>query len=130
MGQRNRFFNVFVSQLLPDTDAVKGSEEFLVHYNVHGIEISEMGFEKLCRELSLTRLELKLPLLGQPEVVELFCGSLPLGPNYFHRIIVRRGRIPLLHPKTFQVVEYTSRNYFEVCCSKPVYEYASKQLGW
>jgi hypothetical protein len=130
LGQKKTFFNVFVMQLLPDSDSQESSEEFQLHYNVHGIEISEPAFQKLSKELALSRVELKLPLFGEPEVVELFCGSLPLGSSGFPKIVVRKGRVPQLHPKDLRVIEYTSRCYYEVCHSKPVYEYVGKQLGW
>ena len=130
LGQKKTFFNVFVMQLLPDTDSQGSSEEFLLHYNVHGIELNEPAFQKLSKELSLRKVELKLPLFGEPEVVELFCGSLPLSSTSFPKIVIRRGRVPQLHPKDLRVVEYTSRCYYEVCHSKPIYEYVGKQLGW
>jgi len=130
LGQKKTFFNVFVMQLLPDSDSQESSEEFQLHYNVHGIEISEPAFQKLSKELALSRVELKLPLFGEPEVVELFCGSLPLGSSGFPKIVVRKGRVPQLHPKDLRVIEYTSRCYYEVCHSKLVYEYVGKQLGW
>jgi hypothetical protein len=130
LTKKNRFFNVFVMQLLPEADSRGASEEFLLHYNVQGIAINEPGFEKLCQELSMSRVELKLPLLGDPEKVELYCGSLPLGAAGFQKIVVRRGRVPQLDPKTLRIVEYTERFYYEVCTAKPVYDYVSKQLGW
>lgn len=130
LGQRKTFFNVFVMQLLPEADSQGSSEEFLLHYNVHGIELSEPAFRKLSEELSLSKVELKLPILGEPEVVELFCGSLPLASTNFPKIVVRRGRIPQLHPKDLRVVEYTSRCYYEVCHGKLIYDYVGKQLGW
>ena len=130
LGQKKSFFNVFVMQLLPETDSAGSSEEFLLHYNVHGIEISEPAFEKLRQELSLSKVELKLPIFGEPEVVELFCGSLPLGSLSFQKIVIRRGRVPQLHPKELRVVEYTSRCYYEVCHGKPIYDFVGKQLGW
>ena len=130
LGQKKTFFNVAVMQLLPDADSQGSSEEFLLHYNVHGIEISEPAFHKLSKEISLSKVELKLPIFGEPENVELFCGSLPLGTTSFQKIVVRRGRVPQLHPKDLRVVEYTSRCYYEVCHGKPIYEYVGKQLGW
>ena len=130
LGQKKTFFNVAVMQLLPDEESQGSSEEFLLHYNVHGIEISEPAFEKLSKEISLSKVELKLPMFGEPEVVELFCGSLPLGTTSFQKIVVRRGRVPQLHPKDLRVVEYTSRCYYEVCHGKPIYDYVAKQLGW
>jgi hypothetical protein len=130
LGQKKTFFNVAVMQLLPDTDSQGSSEEFLLHYNVHGIEISEPAFEKLAKEISLSKVELKLPIFGEPEQVELFCGSLPLGTTSFQKIVVRRGRVPQLHPKNLRVVEYTPRCYYEVCHGKPIYDYVGKQLGW
>lgn len=130
VGQKNRFFRVFVMQLLPDAESGGASEEFLLHYNVEGIEINEAAFSKLSQELSLRRVELKMPLLGDPETVELYCGSLPIGRESFQRVVVRRGRVPQLHPKDFRIVEYTDRHYYEVCCGKPIYDYVGKQLGW
>jgi hypothetical protein len=129
LTQKSRFFNVFVLQLLPDSDS-PGAEEFLMHYNVQGIEINELAFDKLCQELSMTRVELSLPLLGQPESVEFFCGSSPLGSAQFQKIVVRRGRVPQLNPKDLRIVEYTDRYYYEVCSAKPIYEYVAKKLGW
>jgi hypothetical protein len=130
LGQKKTFFNVAVMQLLPDAESQGSSEEFLLHYNVHGIELSEPAFMKLGKELSLSKVELKLPVFGEPEVVELFCGSLPLGTTSFQKLVVRRGRVPQLHPKDLRVVEYTSRCYYEVCHGKPIYDYVAKQLGW
>ncbi|MBI1954802.1 MAG: hypothetical protein HYS38_00240 [Acidobacteria bacterium] len=130
LAQKNRFFNVFVMQLLSDADSRGAAEEFFLHYNVQGIEINELAFHKLCRELALSKVELQLPLFGEPEPVELYCGSLPLGSSSFQKIIIRQGRVPQLHPKDFHVVEYTERHYYEVCSAKPVYEYVSRKLGW
>jgi len=130
LTQRNRFFNVFVMQLLSDADSRGAAEEFLLHYNVQGIDLSEPAFHKLCQELALSKVELQLPLFGEPETVELYCGSLPLGLSSFQKIIIRQGRVPQLHPKDFRVVEHTQRHYYEVCCAKPVYEYVSRKLGW
>ena len=130
LARKNRFFNVFVMQLLPAADSGGSSEEFLLHYNVEGVEINDLAFGKLCEELSMTKVELQFPLYAEPEAVELYCGTLPLGPSSFQKLVVRRGRVPQLHPKDFHIVEYTDRCYYEVCTSKPVYEYVGRQLGW
>jgi len=130
LANRNRFFNVFVMQLLPESDSRGAAEEFRVHYNVQGIEINEAAFEKLSRELSLTRLEMKLPLIGEPETVELYCGSLSIGSTGLQRLVVRKGRVPQLSPKDLKIVDYTDRCYYEVCTAKPLYEYVAKQVGW
>jgi hypothetical protein len=130
LTQKSRFFNVFVMQLLPEAGSAEFAEEFLMHYNVQGIEINEMAFEKLCQELSMKRVELKMPLLSEPEPVEFFCGSSPLGSSNFQKLVIRRGRVPRLNPKDLRIVEYTDRYYYEVCSAKPVYEYVGKQLGW
>lgn len=130
LGPQRRFFNVFLMQLLPEVDSAGASEEFLVRYNVHGIELSEPAFQKLCQELSLSEVKLQFPVLGDPEMVELYCGSLPLGAAGFRNLVIRRGRIPQLHPKDFRIVEYTSRYYYEVCTGKPLYDYVGRQLGW
>ncbi|MBI4459774.1 MAG: hypothetical protein HY648_06925 [Acidobacteria bacterium] len=130
LADKSRFFNVFRMQLLSDAESRGSAEEFLLHYNVQGIELNEPAFQKLSQELALTTVELQLPLLGGPEIIELFCGSLPLGSMSFQKIIIRRGRVPQLDPRDFRVVEYTDRYYYEVCCAKPVYEYVTRRLGW
>ncbi|MBI4465185.1 MAG: hypothetical protein HY647_10820 [Acidobacteria bacterium] len=129
VGNKNRFFNVFVMQVLADAEVGGLAEEFLLHYNVHGIEINEAAFTKLCQELSLSKLELKLPLLGEPEAVELYCGLFPLSPSHFQRIVVRRGRVPQLDARDLHPVGYTDRYYYEVCNAKPLLDYVGRQLG-
>jgi len=130
LTKRNQFFSVFVMQIMPNDGSASNSEEFLVQYNVEGIKINDLAFDKLCQELSMTKLELKLPLFGQPEPVELYCGTVPVGQSSFRKVVVRRGRVPLLDPKDFHVVEYTDRLYYEVCSKKIIYDYVGKQLGW
>ena len=78
----------------------------------------------------MTRVELKLPLLGEAEPVEFFCGASPLSISNFQKLVVRRGRVPQLDPKDLRIVGYTDRYYYEVCSAKPVYEYVGKKLGW
>jgi hypothetical protein len=131
LTQRSRFFNVFVMQSLPEAgaQAQEGSEDIL-HYNVQGIEINELAFDRLCEELSMERLELTLPVFNEPETVELFCGTSALGESIFQRIVVRRGRVPYWNPKDLRIANYADRYYYEVCSAKPVYDYVGKKLGW
>ena len=129
LTQRNRFFNVFIMQTLQSGEGNVSPEEFLLHYNVEGIEINQLAFEKLSQEISMSKLELKFPLFGEPELVELYCGTLPIAGG-FQKLVVRQGRVPQIHPKDLRVLEYTDRLYWEVCSSRPLYEYVSRQLGW
>ena len=73
---------------------------------------------------------MKLPLIGEPEIVELYCGSLSIGSTGLQRLVVRKGRVPQLSPKDLKIVDYTDRSYYEVCTAKPLYEYVAKQIGW
>ena len=129
LTQRNRFFNVFIMQALQSGEGGGSPEEFLLHYNVEGIEINQLAFEKLSQEISMSKLELKFPLFAEPEVVELYCGTLPVAGS-FQKLVVRQGRVPQIHTKDLRVLEYTDRLYWEVCSSRPLYEYVSRQLGW
>ena len=129
LTKRNRFFSVFVMQILPNDGTASNSEEFLLQYNVEGIKINDLAFGKVCQEMSMRKLDLTLPLFGAPEPVELFCGTVPVG-QLFQKLVIRRGRVPLLDPKDFHVVEYTDRLYYEVCSKQTIYNYVSKQLGW
>jgi len=121
-------FNVYVFQTITEDDAAGAMEEFLVSYNT-GICLSEEAFQKLQEEISLKTVELEMPLLWRPEKVTLHCGSFPLSPDVFQRLVVREAKIPFVDAHSFLLKEYTERRYYEVCTHHQVYECTEHTMG-
>jgi len=122
-------FNVFVLQTISEETAAGAMEEFLVRYNVNGICLSEDAFEKLRTEISLSTLDVKMPLLWGKENVKLHSGAVPLSADVYQRLVVREAFVPFVDPHTFAMKETTTRRYFELCTSKVVYDYTDKMIS-
>src|SRR5437667_11565965 len=56
-------------------------DEFLVRFNMNGIELNEEGFQKLSEEISLDAIETKLDKPWGKENVTLHYGEVPLGES-------------------------------------------------
>jgi len=115
-------FNVFAFQTVDDADTAGQPDEFLIRYNIGGIVLDEAAFAKLQQEISLTPRELELPTLWQEGGVRLFCGVVPVAPGIFHRIVVREARVPHIDAREFQLKDWTTRRYYEVCTNPIIYE--------
>jgi hypothetical protein len=122
-------FNVFSFQSVDDEDTGGMPEEFLVRYNIGGVNINPAAFEKLKKEISLQLHELKLPMLYGDEIVKLYSGLVPLPTGSFQRIVVREGRIPHIDAREFSLKHWTERSYFEVVTNPAVYEYIESGLA-
>jgi hypothetical protein len=95
-------------------------DEFLVRYNMNGIELNEEGFQKLSEEISLDSIETKLDMPWGKQNVTLYYGEVPLGESVdllvlrkaFARELLPDGKIggPTTHP------------YYEVCTSPALYD--------
>jgi len=129
LPQNQSLFNVYIFQTIPEETAAGAMEEFLVRYNVNGICLSEEAFEKLRAEISLTTLDLEMPLLWGKDKVRLHCGSVPLSVDVFQRLVIRESQVPFVEPQTFRLKDVTSRRYFELCTNRLVYEYTESLLN-
>jgi hypothetical protein len=117
------FFNVYAFQTVEDEDTGGAPDEFLMRYNVGGVNLTEETFAKLSREISLKKYEVTLPMLWTREPVTLYAGLAPAGPGLFHRIVVREGRTAHIDARDFSFKNYTSRLYYEVCMNPAIYDY-------
>lgn len=122
-------FNVYIFQTITEETAAGAMEEFLVRYNVNGICLSEEAFEKLRAEISLTTLDLEMPLLWGKDKVRLHCGAVPLSVDVFQRLVIRESQVPFVEPQTFRLKDVTARRYFEVCTNRLVYEHTESLLN-
>jgi len=118
-GQRT-LFSVF--QFLNTMEGASAEEldEFLVRYNMNGIEINEQGFQKLSEEISLDFIETKLDMPWGKQDVTLFYGEVPLGESV-ELLVIRRAIARQLLPDG-KIGGQTEHCYYEVCTSPALYD--------
>ncbi|HKV23020.1 MAG TPA: hypothetical protein VJN93_00370 [Candidatus Acidoferrum sp.] len=118
-GQRTHFS---VYQFLT---AMKGAsaeelDEFLVRFNMNGIELNEEGFQKLSEEISMDSIETKLEMPWGKEKVTLHFGEVPMGESV-ELLVLRQGLARELLPDGKMGAEST-HPYYEVCTSPKLYD--------
>lgn len=118
-------FNVYSFQALDGSGNGSGfsSEEFLIRYNIGGININEQAFQKLRQEISLQPLDRKLHTVWGPEMVRLYAGVVPVGQGRFRRIVLREGKIAKIDARDFSFKGWTESCYYEVCAKQAIYDY-------
>ncbi len=122
-------FNVYSFKTVEDEDTGGNPDEFLMRYNVGGVNVNEAAFRQLQQEISLQLHEVQLPTLWETQMVRLYSGLVPLGGGMFHRIVVREGCIPRIGASDFSFKRWTDRRYYEVCTNEAVYEYVESQAA-
>jgi hypothetical protein len=118
-------FNVYVLQTIQDEDTAGDPDEFLVRYNVGGVNLSAEAFARLQQEISLKGYTLDVPTLWAGETVRLWAGLVPVASGTFHRIIVREGIVPHVDARAFSLKQWTERRYYELCTNPSVYDLLS-----
>ena len=125
-GLSGSVFNVFAFKTVEDADTGGTPEEFLIRYNIGGVHINELAFQKLQQEIKLQLHEVELPGLWGKEITRLYSGLVPVSTNggtaSFHRIVVRDARIPHINAVDMSLREWTDRRYYEVCTNAAIYE--------
>jgi hypothetical protein len=72
-------------------------DEFLLRYNMNGVELNEEGFQKLSEEISLSPLEADCKMPWGRERVTIFSGLVPVG-DALEPLFIRKGFVrQLLH---------------------------------
>lgn len=120
LSKQKTHFSVF--QFLNTMEGASAEEldEFLVRYNMNGIELNEEGFKKLSEEISLDSVETKLDLPWGRQNVTLFYGEVPLGESV-ELLVLRKGFARQLLPDG-KVGRATEHCYYEVCTSPALYD--------
>ncbi|HKM83631.1 MAG TPA: hypothetical protein VJY15_22060 [Candidatus Acidoferrum sp.] len=95
-------------------------DEFLVRYNMNGIELNEEGFQKLAEEISLETLTTRLDLPWGKGEVCLYYGEVPMGESV-ELLVLRKGRARELLPDG-KIGKPSDHNYYEVCTSQALYD--------
>ena len=118
-GQKT-LFSVF--QFLNTMEGASPEEldEFLVRFNMNGIELNDEGFQKLSEEISLDSIETKLDKPWGKENVTLHYGEVPLGDSV-ELLVLRKGLARQLLPDG-KIGMPSSHAYYEVCTSPALYD--------
>ena len=96
------------------------ADEFLIRFNLNGVEVNEEGFRKLQEEIALTSVEADCVMPWGTEHVTFYSGETPVGEG-LEPIIIRQGFVRQLLPDG-KIGGAAGRAYYEVCTSPKVFE--------
>jgi len=119
LGDKITMFRVMVFQ-----PGVTGEEdeadEFLIRFNLNGIELNQEGFAKLSEELALQRFETECDMPWGRERTTFFLGQAPIGES-MEPILVRKGYVRTMQADG-QIGPAVHRPYYEVCTHPKAFE--------
>jgi class 3 adenylate cyclase len=120
LGDRSSLFRLFVFQ--PGMEGAQEDEvdEFLIRFNLNGVELNEEGFAKLSEEIALQSVEVECEMPWGHEVATFFLGQAPIG-DAVEPILLRRGYVRQLLSDG-RIGPEGQRAYYEVCTDPRVLE--------
>ncbi len=101
-------------------------DEFLIRYNLNGIELNEEGFQKLGEEISLETIQTKLDMPWGKDDVTLYYGEVPMGES-LDVIVIRKGFAREILPSG-KIGRPSDHAYYEVCTSAKLYDLVAALL--
>jgi hypothetical protein len=120
LSGRKTNFSVFQFLTAMEGASAEELDEFLVRYNLNGIELNEEGFQKLAEEISLDTFSTPLEMPWGKEEVTLYYGEVPMGESV-ELLVVRKGLARQLLPDG-KIGRLSDHNYYEICTSPALYE--------
>jgi hypothetical protein len=120
LSQSHSLFRVFLFQTMMEGVAEDEADEFLLRFNLNGVELNEEGFQKLVEEIAMTSLEADCVMPWGRERVTFYFGEAPIGEG-LEPILIRRGFVRQLLPDG-RIGTAGTRAYYEVCTSPQVFE--------
>jgi class 3 adenylate cyclase len=118
-GQKTHF-SLFQFLTAMEGASAEELDEFLVRFNMNGIELNEEGFQKLSEEISLDSVETKQEMPWGKENVTLYYGEVPMGESV-ELLVLRKGLARELLPDG-KVGIASTHPYYEVCTSSALYD--------
>jgi hypothetical protein len=120
LAQNPSLFRLFLFQTMTEGVAEDEADEFLIRFNLNGVELNDEGFQKLQEEISLTPLEADCVMPWGKERVTFFYGETPVGEG-LEPVLIRRGFVRQMLPGG-KIGEAGSRPYYEVCVNPKALE--------
>ncbi len=127
LAQNSSLFKLFLFQTVMEGASDEEAEEFLIRFNLNGVELNEEGFAKLTEEISMTSMETDYPMPWGRERVTLYSGEVPIGEGV-EPLIIRKGFVRQVLPDG-KIGSAGSHPYYEVCTSPEVFELVGTRLG-
>ncbi len=127
MAQNSSLFKLFLFQTVMEGADEEETDEFLIRFNLNGVELNEEGFAKLTEEISMTSVETDCPMPWGRERVTFYFGEAPIGEG-LEPILIRKGYVRQLLPDG-TIGGKSARAYYEVCTSPKVLELLDAQLS-
>jgi hypothetical protein len=121
-GQKTHF-SVFQFLTALEGASAEELDEFLVRFNMNGIELNDEGFQKLSEEISLDKLVTKLDMPWGKHEVTLYYGEVPIGESV-ELLVVREGMARELQPDG-KIGKPSDHHYYEICTSPAIYDLAA-----
>jgi hypothetical protein len=120
LSQNSSMFRLFLFQTMMEGVAEDEADEFLIRFNLNGVEVNEEGFQKLREEIALTPIETECVMPWGKERVTFYFGETPVGEGH-EPVLVRQGFVRQLLPDG-SIGAAAGRAYYEVCTSPKVFE--------
>ncbi|HSZ20391.1 MAG TPA: hypothetical protein VK770_11395 [Candidatus Acidoferrum sp.] len=120
LAENPSLFRLFLFQTMTEGVAEDEADEFLIRFNLNGVELNDEGFQKLQEEISLTPLEADCVMPWGKERVSFFYGETPVGEK-LEPVLIRRGFVRQMLPGG-KMGEAGSRPYYEVCVNPKALE--------
>jgi hypothetical protein len=120
-GQKTHF-SVFQFLTALEGASAEELDEFLVRFNMNGIELNDEGFRKLSEEISLEKLVANLDMPWGKQEIALYYGEVPMGESV-ELLVVREGLARELQADG-KIGKPSDHHYYEVCTSPAIYDLA------
>jgi len=126
LARNTSLFKLFLFQAVMEGAAEEEADEFLIRFNLNGVELNEEGFAKLGEEISLAPIEIDCLMPWGQERTTLYFGEAPIGET-LQPIVIRKGLVRQLMSDG-RIGAAGTRAYYEVCTDPAVFELAGAQL--
>src|SRR5437879_3587244 len=120
LGDRSSLFRLFVFQPGVEGTQEDEADEFLIRFNLNGVELNDEGFAKLSEEIALQSVEVDCEMPWGQELTTFFLGHVPVG-DAVEPVLLRRGHVRQLLSDG-RIGPEGQRAYYEVCTDARVLE--------
>jgi hypothetical protein len=120
LGKQKTLFSVFQFLTAVEGASAEELDEFLVRFNLNGIELNEEGFQKLSEEISLESFSTKLEMPWGKQEVVLYYGEVPMGEGV--ELVVLRQAVARELLQDGKIGQPCDHKYYEVCTSPALYD--------
>ena len=120
LAKHKSLFRLFLFQTVMQGAAEEELDEFLIRFNLNGVELNEEGFQKLSEEISMNAVETKCDMPWGRDLVTFYFGEVPAG-EALEPIVIRKGFVRQLLPDG-KIGASGTHPYYEVCINPKIFD--------